>query len=270
MERFNNSFLQERTITRGAYIFGIAVIFLSAYSQYFISGFGPVTGLFVVYGIPIAVISMIAGRSILSRFFRGNWTALKYGLGFFGFFSLLGGIAAAAIYGILAGLDPSALNLMHRANPVLHVRPDMAWLMVAASFLLIGPAEEYIFRGFVFGGLLKLYQNRHWILLASISSVLFAAAHLYYLLIYGAASLVPFAEIVTIGMAMAATFYFSGGNLLIPAMLHGAFDAAGFIATDISPETGIVMRQLMIIAGLITAAALYRSRRRRHGPFNPT
>jgi len=257
-------------MTGRSYAFGLIIIFLSAYSQYFFGRVGALSGLIVVYGIPITIISIIAGRSILSRSFKDNWTALKYGLGLFGFFSLLGSLAAVVIYGLLADIDPSALKMLHRPNPVLHIQPGLAWVMVAASFLLIGPAEEFIFRGFVFGGLLKLYQGRHWLFLAFISSVLFAAAHLYYLLIYGAASLIQFTEIVAIGMALAGTFYLSGCNLFIPAMIHGAFDGAGFIAAEISPETGIALRQIMIWAGLIAAAVLYLQRKKRRGPFNAT
>lgn len=65
-------------------------------------------------------------------------------------------------------------------------------------------------------------------MLAFLSSVFFAAVHLYYALTYGVASLIPFVDIVAIGMALAITYYHSGGNLLIPALIHGVYDATGF------------------------------------------
>jgi len=128
--------------------------------------------------------------------------------------------------------------------------------MVAASFLVVGPAEEYLFRGFVYGGLLNILKGRHWFSLAFISSLLFAAAHLYYAFVYGIASLVQFADLVTFGMAMAATYYLSGGNLLMPAMIHGAYDAAGFIGVATSPEAGLFLRGLMMLIGIVASIPL--------------
>ena len=255
--------IMEKPITKSSYLAGLFIIFFAAYAQYFVADVSPVGNVLLVYGVPIFTISWISGKAINRHAFQNNLTALKYGLSSFGVFSLAGSLAATGIFYILSAIDPAALNLMHRANPVLHVPPDLAWIMVTASFLMIGPAEEYIFRGFVFGGLLRIYKNRHWLFFAFISSALFAGAHLYYLVIYGTASLVLFAEIVAIGMAMAVTYYYSGGNLLVPAMLHGAFDAAGFIASDISPELGIALRQLMIWTGILVAFGFFVRRKRR-------
>lgn len=250
-------------ISKRTYFTGLLIIFLSAYSQYFVEGYGPITGALVVYGIPIIWISVFFGSEILNRAFKNNGLALKYGMGYFGAFSLLGGIISGIIIMVLTTVDPNALDILNRANPVLHVPRKLAWMMVIISMIFIGPAEEYIFRGFVFGGLLKIYHNHHWIFLAFVSSFLFAVVHLYYLVIYGLASLIPFAEIVTIGMALGFAYYLSGGNLLIPALIHGAFDATGFIAEDISEGIGIALRFSMVLIGLLVAFVMYRRRNRR-------
>jgi membrane protease YdiL (CAAX protease family) len=120
-----------------------------------------------------------------------------------------------------------------------------------------------MFRGFVYGGLLRIYHDRHWFFLALISSLLFAAAHLYYLFIYGIASLAPFIEITAIGTALSVAYYYSGGNLVVPAIIHGLFDASGFIAADISPEAGLALRQFLLWAGVLSAFVLLAHRRRR-------
>ncbi|MGA2310636.1 MAG: hypothetical protein ABSG57_13965 [Candidatus Bathyarchaeia archaeon] len=66
---------------------------------------------------------------------------------------------------------------------------------------------------------------------------------------------------------MAATYYFSGGNLLVPALVHGAYDATGFLGMATSPGLGATLRGLMILAGLIVALALFMNRKRRRlGP----
>ncbi len=251
----------DKPLRENAYALGLLIIFLCSYSQYLLGKVYPVVNALVVYGQPVAAVSLISGRYILATAFRRSAAALEYGLGAFGVFTLLGNLAAIGIFFILSAVDPAALNLLNRANPVLHVSPKVAWMMVAVSFLMIGPAEEYLFRGFVYGGMLRIYKGRHWIVLAFLSSLLFAAAHLYYLLVYGVASIVPLVEVLCVGMALAVTYYLSGGNLLVPSIIHGAFDASGFIASDISFGAGIAIRQGMMWAGIIVAYGLFRRRK---------
>lgn len=158
---------------------------------------------------------------------------------------------------MLADFNPRALSLLHRPNPVLSTSPELAWLMVLASTLVVGPAEEYIFRGFVYGGLLSLLGVRHWLGFAFVSSVLFAVAHVYYALVYGVASLVPFSDLVIFGMAMASVHYLSGGNLLIPALIHGVYDATWFLGVATSPGVGAALRLAMIGVGLGVAVVFF-------------
>jgi membrane protease YdiL (CAAX protease family) len=130
----------------------------------------------------------------------------------------------------------------------------------------VGPAEEYLFRGFVYGGLLTIFKGQHWISLAFISSILFGAAHLYYAIVYGVSSLLPFTDLVTFGMAMSITYYLSGGDLVIPAAIHGVYDATGFVGVAASPELGTLLRWSMTIVGILVAIALFVQRiRKRKG-----
>ena len=250
--------------TKKSFLLAMLVIFAASYSQYLIHGISPVLDVFIVYGVPILVISLLAGREIARRSFNHNHLALKFGLGFYGAFTLLGTILGIAIYAVISQFDPSALNLLHNPNPVLHVSPESAWIMVLGSILVIGPAEEYIFRGFVYGELLKIFSDRHWISLALVSSLLFAAVHLYYALVYGLASLVQFADLVTFGMAMACTYYLSGGNIFIPALIHGVYDATGFLGVATSSGIGALLREIMLLVGLIFSLVLLAQRKRRH------
>jgi membrane protease YdiL (CAAX protease family) len=172
----------------------------------------------------------------------------------------LGISAGTLIFLLLQMYDPSAINLLHRPNPVLQVSPEQAWLMVGLSFLVVGPSEEYLFRGFVFGGLLSVFKNKHWPILALISSFFFAAVHLYYALVYGVASLIQFADLITFGMAMAATYYVSGGNIFVPAMIHGAYDATGFIGVATSANVGAQLREAMILISAVVAVAIFIQR----------
>lgn len=252
-----------KEITKTAYISGVVIILGSAYAQYLFSGLGLVVGMLVVYGIPILTITWLWGRTIIRRALRNTRVAVRFGLGFFGAFTVLGLVAASAIFLVLLSLDPAALNLLNKPNPVLHISQEYAWIMVWVSVLIVGPAEEYLFRGFVFGGLLSLAKTRHWLFLSFLSSVLFAAAHLYYAVVYGVASAVQFADLVTFGMAMAAAYYFSGGNLLVPALIHGAYDATGFLGVATSSGLGATLRGLMILIGLIVALTLFIDKMRK-------
>lgn len=244
------------TVTR--YLIGLTVIFAASYSQYIIPGFNFITGAFAVYGVSIIVITSMCGAAIVRRAFNNTAAALKLGLGFFGIFTLISTVVSMALLALLSGLDPAALKSLHKPVPVLHVPPNLAWAMVFLSILIVGPAEEYIFRGFVFGGLLNIFKGRHWLLAAFVSSVLFGAVHLYYALIYGLASLIPFADIVAIGMALAITYYRSDGNLIIPALIHGVFDATGFLAAAVSSELGLYLRGLLIAVSIVVALTLFR------------
>jgi membrane protease YdiL (CAAX protease family) len=256
----------EKPITRRSYLIGLLVIFACAYSQYVTAGFGPILGMVVVYGIPILVTGWLWGRGTIGKALGHIDRAFKFGLSFFAAFTILGTIAATAIFFIIVALDPRAVNLLQRPNPVLHTSPESAWMMVWVSFLVVGPAEEYLFRGFVYGGLLSLIKDRHWLGLALFSSMIFAAVHLYYGFVYGIASLVPFTDVVAFGMAMAVTYYLSRGNLLIPALIHGAYDAAGFLGVATSPNLTILLRGAMMLIGIIIGFVLLghkvRDRRR--------
>jgi len=250
-------------IGKSRYLFGLLIILGAAYSQYVLGGFGPVSGLLVVYGIPIVVVSILWGRAIVQKAEKNIWTAFKFGVGFYGAFAALGLLASYAILFVLTNFDPAALNLLHKPNPVLNVSPESAWIMVGVSLLIVGPAEEYLFRGFVFGGLLSLFKNRHWLVLSLVSLVFFAAAHLYYGLVYGVASALAFTDLVTFGMAMCVTYYLSGGNLLVPAVIHGAYDATEFLGVATSPQIGTVLRVLMMLIGIAVALSLFVNRIRK-------
>jgi membrane protease YdiL (CAAX protease family) len=244
----------EKPISKWSYLIGLIVICFSIFSQYIIGDLSAIAQIIVVYGIPVITVSLLWGKSIIRHANNHFFSAIKFGLGMFGAFMDLAIIVTVVILIALLALDPAAIDLLNRPNPLLQIPPEAAWTMVLMSFLVVGPVEEYLFRGFVFGGMLAIFKNRHWLVLAFASSVLFAAVHLYYGLVYGVASLVLFTNLVAFGMATAVTYYLSGGNLLIPTLIHGAYDATGFLTVAISVETGIFLREVML--GICTFVAI--------------
>jgi len=121
------------------------------------------------------------------------------------------------------------------------------------SFLVVGPAEEFLFRGFMFGGLLRITKGKNWLALAFLSSLMFAAVHVYYAVTYEAASVVAFILLVSFGFAMCIAYYWSDGNLLVLAIIHGAYDATGFLGVATTMQIGLYARGAMIALGLICA-----------------
>jgi membrane protease YdiL (CAAX protease family) len=231
-------------------------MFAAFYSQYLVKGFGPVADGLIVYGKPTLAVTLVCGRSLLRNALGHTSTAAKLGISSFGMFELLGSLVGIVIMYAVSYFYPDAEELLDRDNPVLEVPQRFGWLMVFVSIVVIGPIEEYLFRGFVYGGLLSLYRRHHWLALAFLSSMFFAVAHLYYASVYGIASIVAFADLMAFGMAMSFTYYFSGGNLLVPALIHGLYDAGGFLAVAVSPSAGTGFRSFMIFIGIAVAVGM--------------
>ena len=235
------------------YLIGVVVIFLSVYSQYFIH-YGSITGYLVVYGIPVLVVSLLFGRQLLHRAGKNNKDAAKFGLGLFGVLTVIGLLLSIVALAIITHFDPHAANLLNKPNPVLNVPSNVAWVMIPVSILVVGPAEEYLFRGFIYGGLLSISKGKYWILLAAVSSVMFASVHAYYAITYGIASVLPFIDLITFGLAMSITYYWSGGNILVLALIHGLYDATDFLGVATTSQIGQAAQLVMIFVGIGFAA----------------
>ncbi len=257
-------FSDENSLSKISYGIGVVVIFVAVFSQYFVR-LGAIAGYLVVYGLPILVVSLIFGRQILKKAGRNNKEAFKYGLSLFGALTLLSIFLSLIALAVILQIDPQAVDLLARPNPVLNVSPDVALVMIAVSFLVIGPAEEFLFRGFMYGGLLNISKGRYWLTLAVVSSLMFASVHAYYFVTYGIASALSFIDLICFGVAMAVTYYWTGGNILAAIVIHGAYDATGFLGVASSMAVGIAARGVLIGAGVILAV-IYLPRKIRLTP----
>jgi len=251
-----------RPVPLARYSAGVVITVFVIVSQYFVPQtipaarilYGNLPGdLFVVYGIPVIAFALLVGAGPL-RNWRANmavagWQGLRW-YGLLGALALVIVIALAIVYQVI---DPSALGLLNRPNPALTQAKGNPWFFVGFSFV-IGAFEETIFRGWIFG----YWRNRpgSWVVPATWTSVIFAAVHLYYGTTYGPASPLIFPSLFLTGFALAATYRFSGGNLVAPALLHGANDASAFM-TLISVELGVVVHYLIILVGLVIALVHY-------------
>lgn len=128
----------------------------------------------------------------------------------------IGGAVFVSTFGLEAGSNQAA--------ELASQDPSVLLLLVPASFLLIGPGEELLFRGIVQGRLREAFPAPVAVLLAS---VIFAAVH------YVALSGSPGARLVTVGILLGPALVFGTAyelteNLVVPSLIHGAYNATLF------------------------------------------
>ncbi|MGP8158328.1 MAG: lysostaphin resistance A-like protein [Thermoplasmata archaeon] len=246
----------------GRYFLGVAITVLAILSQYFVPELFPASTLlygnlpgdvFVVYGIPIIAFALLVGGAPLRDWGRRMGVATWQGLRFYGLLSLLALAVVLVLTIVYEIVDPAALQLLNRPNPALQQATGNPWFFVGFSFV-VGAFEETIFRGFMFG----YWRDRRgpWMVPAVWTSAVFAGVHLYYGTTYGAAAPLIFPSLFLMGFAFAATYRFSRGNLVVPAALHGAHDAAAFF-TLISYEWGIILSYVVVLVGALIGLVHY-------------
>jgi membrane protease YdiL (CAAX protease family) len=244
------------------YFLGVGVTVFAVISQYFVPQAVPATlvlygnlpgDVFIVYGIPVLSFALLVGAAPLRDWYRRMGTAAWHGLRFYGLLTLLGLLVVFILTIVYEVVDPAALQLLNKPNPALTQAEGNPWFFVGFSFI-VGAFEETIFRGFMFG----YWRDRSgpWMVPAVWTSVVFAGVHLYYGTTYGAAAPLIFPSLFLLGFAFAATYRFSGGNIVVPAALHGAHDAAAFL-TLISVVWGYVLLYVVVLVGALIGLIHY-------------
>ncbi len=158
------------------------------------------------------------GRSPLSLFRFPSLRDVGVAVGgFVGSFSLL----IAASYVVTQTGAPTAENSVAQIGAE---NPEVLLLLIPAAFIFIGPGEEILFRGVVQSRLREAFSP--WVAIP-VASVIFGAVH--FVALTGAAP----GRIVTIGILSALTLVFGAAyeytdNLVVPAFIHGAYDAVLF------------------------------------------
>lgn len=112
----------------------------------------------------------------------------------------------------------------NRAGEIGLQHPEVLLLLIPASFLLIGPGEELLFRGVVQGTIRERFGPVSAVVIAS---AFFAAVH------FAALSGGTGARLVTIGVLFLPSLVFGSvyeltKNLVVPAVIHGSYNATLF------------------------------------------
>jgi len=135
----------------------------------------------------------------------------------------VGAFGAVIVIGTIVGLLGVETGT-NQAAELGRQSPETLLLLVPASFLLIGPGEELLYRGVVQNRLRETFPPVPGIVLAS---AIFAAIH--FVALTGGAS----ARLVTVGILffpslVFGTLYELTGNITVPALVHGAYNATLF------------------------------------------
>lgn len=137
---------------------------------------------------------------------------------------------AAAIVGIqivTAITQQVAGNVQPAENSAAQLgmqNPEVLLLLIPASFLLIGPGEELLFRGIVQNRIRESFGPVAGVLLAS---AIFAAIHVT-ALVGSPAAMAMSVAILLFPSLVFGTVYELSGNLAVTAFMHAAYNATLF------------------------------------------
>ncbi len=220
---------------------------------------GFVLGLLLVYGVGLAAFFLLFGITPLRNFFRRSGLAGVETVRWYGVFGFLGFILAFVLLIAYLAIEPHrAEELISRQTQVIQAASSEPLFYILFSIFFVGFVEETLFRGYVLGTVLHLRGTRSWSIHALWTSFLFAGVHLYYAQTYLEVSPVYYAQLVTLALAFSYIYIYSGGNLLLPALLHGAFDAISFLS--LAPgmlEASAVIRYALLFGCAFVALSLY-------------
>ncbi len=149
----------------------------------------------------------------------------------------IGGWLASFGLIIAAGVVIQALGVETASNQTAEIgaaNPEVLLLLIPASFLIIGPGEELLFRGIVQRRLREAFSPTIAILVAA---ALFAAIH--FLALSGSSG----ARLTTISILFFPSLVFGVAyeltdNIVVSSLIHGAYNATLFAILYVAIEFG--------------------------------
>ncbi|MFB6236734.1 MAG: lysostaphin resistance A-like protein [Halopenitus sp.] len=132
--------------------------------------------------------------------------------------TLLSLLFAASTVISLLGIESAQNQIMETGQK----NPEVFLLLVPLSFLIVGPGEELLYRGIVQGTLQETLNPARAVVLAS---ALFASIHLFSL--SGEGKFIYIGITFLLALVLGAAYVYTG-NLAVPAVIHGAYNAVQF------------------------------------------
>jgi len=170
----------------------------------------------------------------------------EIGIVVLGYASAMGGLVVVAVIITtlvsMFGIEPAA----NQAAEIGMENPDVLLLLIPASFLLIGPGEELLFRGVVQGRIRDYFGP---ITGVTIASIIFAGIH-YPALSGGSVTgkLVSVSALLIPALILGATYEYTD-NIVVPSLIHGAYNATLFTGLYVSVKYS---SELSSAAGTLT------------------
>lgn len=150
---------------------------------------------------------------------------------------VVGGYITAIVAIILAGLFVFFTGIQTSSNQAAELgiqNPEVLLVLIPASFILIGPGEELLFRGIVQGTIRRVLGPVPGVVLAS---AVFAAIHFVALTGGVGGRLVSIAILFLPALVFGAA-YERTGNIVVPALIHGLYNATLFSLLYVSIQMG--------------------------------
>lgn len=103
--------------------------------------------------------------------------------------------------------------------------PDLLLVLIPLSILLVGPGEELLYRGVIQGRLREAVSPRYAIVM---TSALFAPIHVFGLSGPTLGIVAMLATVFLLSLFLGALYEYTG-NLVVPALVHGLYNATQFV-----------------------------------------
>ena len=150
-----------------------------------------------------------------------------------GYALVMGGYFVVVFAVVAAGIQPAQNNIAGLAQGA----PELLLLLIPASFLIIGPGEELLFRGVVQGRLRQAFSAPVAIALAS---VIFGAIHIFAITGPTSGKFVYVAIVAVLALVLGTTYELTD-NIVVPSLIHGAYNATlfglAYVALKFAPES---------------------------------
>lgn len=158
---------------------------------------------------------------------------------FGGYVAALGLVFSAAVVISSVGVEGGTNN----AAQLGMENPEVLLLLIPASFLLIGPGEELLYRGVVQN---RIRERFPAVVAIPVASLIFASIH------YFSLSGAPSARLISISVLVLPTLIFGvvyelSDNIVVPALTHGAYNATLFSGLYLFVKYGETIQQPAVL-----------------------
>jgi membrane protease YdiL (CAAX protease family) len=142
-----------------------------------------------------------------------------------------GYLAIVAVVSFL-GVTPAENSIVEAGQQ----NPELVPLLIPLAILVVGPSEELLFRGAIQGVLRQSYSRVPAILIASL---LFGVAHVFALLGGPLSGILVYISVTVVLGAILGVLYEFTDNVVVPALVHGVYNAILFTALYVQVSGGL-------------------------------